>query len=126
MGFAGRAGLLDPSCLEVLQVDESFSRRHGFWNGADFAHERQHAVEGANVDLALARQNVERGHDAVGAARDRNHDKIDAFAGQSSFTVHPSRRFCADLREIAIKQKPDQARREQVPRMLVAVDISNL
>src|SRR5258708_4451504 len=58
MSFAGHADLLDPRCLEVLQVDESFGRRHGFWNGADFAHERQHAVEGTNVDLALARQNV--------------------------------------------------------------------
>src|SRR5204863_1398970 len=58
MGFAGRAGLLDPCRLQVLQVDESFCRRHGLWNGADFAHECQHAVEGPYVDLALARQNI--------------------------------------------------------------------
>ena len=30
MGFAGRARLLDPCRLQVLQVDESFYRRHGF------------------------------------------------------------------------------------------------
>jgi len=32
----------------------------------------------AGIDLAF----IERGHDAVGAARDRNYDKIDAFAAE--------------------------------------------
>jgi hypothetical protein len=38
----------------------------------------------------------------------------------------PHRRSCAALRQIAIRQKPDQAPREQIPRMFVAVDMSSL
>ena len=50
--------LLHPSRFKILQIDKPRRRRHWRRNDAGLAHERQHAIECWQIQLALARQNI--------------------------------------------------------------------
>ena len=50
--------LLNPGSFKILQIDKPCRRRHGRRNDVGLAHERQHAIECWQFQLALARQNI--------------------------------------------------------------------